>query len=179
MEESYAWEIFGEKMKQWEAEFGIKLFPPDIEFKIVEDKSLIKPFRKGDLVFARYRFPESVEAQERLIHIPSLKDYPSKDVGICLDVGHANMYENPYDAIKICGERLIHTHLSDNDGKADLHLWLGKGSIDWRRIAKSASEINYKGLLMLEIRKDEMVREFKTEKVETILGINFDKKDNV
>ena len=100
-----------------------------------------------------------------------IRDYPSKDVGICLDLGHANMYENPCDAIKICGKRLIHTHLSDNDGKGDLHLIPGKGNIDWKKVTKTASEIGYNGLLMLEIRKEASLEYLEAEKIKAILGI--------
>lgn len=79
VENSYTWEQFGDKMKEWEKKYDIKLFPPPIEFKIVEDKVLKKPFNKNETIFAKYRFLEYVEAEDRLIHIPSMKSYPGKD----------------------------------------------------------------------------------------------------
>lgn len=100
-----------------------------------------------------------------------IKNYRSKDIGICLDLGHANMYEIPCDAIKICGERLIHTHLSDNDGKGDLHLAPGKGNIDWKKVTKTISETGYDGLLMLEIRKGANLNELDIDSIKGILGI--------
>ena len=100
-----------------------------------------------------------------------IKNYHSQDVGICLDLGHTNMFENPCDAIKICGERLIHTHLSDNDGKGDLHLVPGKGNIDWEKVTKTASETGYKGLLMLEIRKEAGLNKPYADIIKEILGI--------
>jgi len=79
IEESYTWEQFGEKTKAWEKEFDIQLYPPPIEFKIMEDKVLEKPFKKGDTISAIYRFPEYVEAGDRLIHVPKMKSYPGKN----------------------------------------------------------------------------------------------------
>jgi uncharacterized protein len=78
IENALAWEQFAPLMKKWEDEFDIKLLPPDIEFKIVEDKILGKPFKKGDVVVGDYRFPEYVQAKNRLIHVPSMKSYPGR-----------------------------------------------------------------------------------------------------
>ncbi len=100
-----------------------------------------------------------------------IKNYKSEDVGICLDLGHTNMYETPCDAIKICSERLIHTHLSDNDGKEDLHLVPGKGNIDWKKVTKTASATGYKGVLMLEIRKEASLSNFDADSIKETLGI--------
>jgi uncharacterized protein len=74
IENAFAWDQFEEKMRAWEKEFDIQLLPPPIEFKIVEDKSLKKPFRKGDIIVGEYRFPEYIEFKERLIHVPRLKN---------------------------------------------------------------------------------------------------------
>jgi len=100
-----------------------------------------------------------------------ISTYPERDVGICLDIGHANIFEDPSDAIKIAGERLIHTHLHDNDGNSDLHLWVGRGDIDWKSVTKAASEINYQGVLMLELRKEKSLAGLEADNMSKILGI--------
>ena len=100
-----------------------------------------------------------------------IKDYPEKDVGICLDIGHANIFEDPFDAIKKAGKRLIHTHFHDNDGNSDLHLCVGKGTIDWKRVAKAVSKINYQGVLMLELRKEKSLDGLEEENIRKLLGI--------
>ena len=52
-----------------------------------------------------------------------------------LDTGHANLHgRSPIDFIKKFKDRLIHIHLHDNNGKDDLHLPLGSGNIDWKKI---------------------------------------------
>jgi len=52
----------------------------------------------------------------------------------CLDVGHANMNEGVAAAFGTLKDRIRSTHLHDNDGKEDLHLWPFQsqgGTIDW------------------------------------------------
>jgi len=73
--------------------------------------------------------------------------------GICLDVGHANVNEDPVKAIETCAKKLFTTHISDNDGKKDLHLTPFEGQMPWRRIYKALMEKNYKGNLVFELMK--------------------------
>lgn len=74
------------------------------------------------------------------------------NVGICLDVGHSNV--QGYDmaeAVRQCGERLIATHIQDNDGQGDQHLGPTRGTIDWAGGIAALVEIGYEGLFNLEI----------------------------
>jgi sugar phosphate isomerase/epimerase len=52
-------------------------------------------------------------------------------VGICLDLGHAHMTVGVADAIATLGNRIASTHVHDNHGAKDEHLWPGSGTIDW------------------------------------------------
>ncbi|HCA47317.1 MAG TPA: hypothetical protein DEP45_08120 [Armatimonadetes bacterium] len=74
------------------------------------------------------------------------------NVGICLDVGHAHVqgYEMA-EAVRQCGERLIATHIQDNDGTRDGHLAPTRGTINWRVGIAALREIGYHGLFNLEI----------------------------
>lgn len=74
------------------------------------------------------------------------------NVGICLDVGHAWVQGIPMaEGVRQCGERLIATHIQDNDGKSDQHLAPTRGSIDWQAGIAALREIGYDGLFNLEI----------------------------
>ena len=53
------------------------------------------------------------------------------DLGVCLDVGHAHLGEGVPAALEILGDRLRSSHLHDNHGDKDAHLWPGEGTIDW------------------------------------------------
>jgi len=44
-------------------------------------------------------------------------------LGLCLDVGHANLMEGVETAYGTMKERIRSTHLHDNDGKLDKHLF--------------------------------------------------------
>jgi sugar phosphate isomerase/epimerase len=75
--------------------------------------------------------------------------------GFHLDVGHANLNverNRCEDFLKEFGDRLGHVHLSDNFGKSeDLHLPLGAGTIDWKKIIRLLKNSGYQGTMTLEI----------------------------
>lgn len=52
--------------------------------------------------------------------------------GLCLDVGHANVYSGVtiQSWIAAWGKRIRHVHLHDNDGKRDQHAALGAGTLN-------------------------------------------------
>ncbi len=54
------------------------------------------------------------------------------NIGICLDLGHANITVGVAEAISRLGKRIAEVHVHDNHGFKDEHLWPGEGTIDWR-----------------------------------------------
>lgn len=76
-------------------------------------------------------FIENVEDEDPSVFARILDGISSPKIGCCLDVGHAHAYSSvPVDTwIKVLGSRIGHVHINDNDGKSDLHLPLGKGSL--------------------------------------------------
>jgi sugar phosphate isomerase/epimerase len=57
-------------------------------------------------------------------------------VGYCLDAGHENIFSREGAArwLETLGPHLVETHLHDNNGRADEHLPLGEGRIDFAAI---------------------------------------------
>lgn len=53
------------------------------------------------------------------------------DIGVCLDTGHANLGEGVPSVLATLKERIRSTHIHDNKGDRDTHLWPGDGTIDW------------------------------------------------
>ncbi len=53
------------------------------------------------------------------------------DIGVCLDVGHAHLGEGIPAAFSELRDRIRSSHLHDNKGDKDTHLWPGDGTIDW------------------------------------------------
>jgi len=76
----------------------------------------------------------------------------SPALGITLDTSHANCQRLDLPAaVREIGDRLLATHISDNDGSGDQHRMPGIGKIDWLPLAAALREIGYGGLFDLEI----------------------------
>jgi sugar phosphate isomerase/epimerase len=51
-----------------------------------------------------------------------------------LDVGHAHLGEGVTAALNTLKPRLHSSHLHDNHGQRDEHLWPGEGDIQWNEV---------------------------------------------
>jgi sugar phosphate isomerase/epimerase len=49
------------------------------------------------------------------------------------------------------GDRVFHTHLSDNDGTSNVHWRPGKGKIDWRAVLQALQAVGYDNVLSIEL----------------------------
>lgn len=61
-------------------------------------------------------------------------------LNVCLDVGHAHMNEGVETAYRLLAPRIRSTHIHDNDGKLDQHLFPlvdPGGTIDWEGVMKN------------------------------------------
>ncbi len=86
------------------------------------------------------------------------------DLNVCLDVGHANMNEGVEAAHRLLKDRIRSTHIHDNNGVDDSHLFpmLGEGgTIDWGLTMNRLRAQNGDVPLLLELREvPEMARPF-------------------
>ena len=73
------------------------------------------------------------------------------NVGVCLDLGHANITVGTADAITTLGNRIATVHTHDNHGTKDEHLWPGDGTIAWDATAKALKELATPPAIVLEI----------------------------
>lgn len=77
-------------------------------------------------------------------------------LGFCLDVGHANMNEGVENAFDLMADRIRSTHLHDNDGKADSHLFpffSEGGTIDWKKTMSRLRSKPDQYPLLLELKE--------------------------
>jgi sugar phosphate isomerase/epimerase len=72
-------------------------------------------------------------------------------VGVCLDLGHANITVGTADAIATLGNRIASVHTHDNHGTKDEHLWPGDGAIAWDATAKALRALTSSPATVLEI----------------------------
>jgi len=74
------------------------------------------------------------------------------EVGFCLDIGHAAVNGVVVrDEIRAAGGRLLSIHVSNNDGRKDLHWSPEKGVIDWHAVQKDLAEAGYRQPYVLEV----------------------------
>lgn len=96
---------------------------------------------------------------------PSLLDpiftrIQSDHLGFCYDTSHDFLYSpKPGELLERWGNRLLVTHLGDNDGVFDRHWLPGLGVIDWKEIAHWLPIKSYKGSLMLEVFSKDQEKE--------------------
>lgn len=76
---------------------------------------------------------------------------PSR-VGICWDTGHANIQRlDQGRALRALRNRLVATHIADNDSSGDQHLLPFEGTIDWAAVVGSLRALRFSGLFNLEV----------------------------
>ena len=84
---------------------------------------------------------------------PFFKTFP--EMKLVLDTGHANINDPSgrriMDFIRRFGDRLGHVHISDNNGRSDEHLPVGRGNIRFEALARELCRQEYDDTLTLEI----------------------------
>jgi sugar phosphate isomerase/epimerase len=77
-------------------------------------------------------------------------------IGFHLDIAHAQVRGNrTHELLTAFGDRLVHVHLSDNTGRADDHLPLGAGRLDWKRLVRLLKRTGYDSTITLEVFSDD------------------------
>ena len=71
------------------------------------------------------------------------------DIDMVLDIAHANLNRQLRDFITQFSKKIVHIHVSDNNGDNDLHQGIGYGNIDWKNVAKMVRETDYDNLIMI------------------------------
>jgi len=115
------------------------------------------------MLFARQRgveillenIPNDLSTAERLHYFIETTHL---DLGFVLDVGHANMGEGVEGAFEVMKDRIRSTHLHDNNGKEDKHLFpflADGGTIDWKRTMALLRSLPNQYPLLLELREVE------------------------
>lgn len=78
-------------------------------------------------------------------------------IGFHLDIAHAQVRGNrTHEFLAAFGDRLVHAHLSDNTARADDHLPLGAGRLDWKRLVRLLKRSGYDGTITLEVFSEDL-----------------------
>jgi sugar phosphate isomerase/epimerase len=73
------------------------------------------------------------------------------DIGVCFDSGHANITDSVRGVFNELKSHIRSTHLHDNHGAKDEHLWPGEGTIDWADIPAELKTAPKLEVALLEI----------------------------
>lgn len=94
-----------------------------------------------------YRWMRNAASMMRLM------DHVNSPVlGMNFDPSHLfPMGEMPQAVIYEVGDRIFHTHFSDNDGTSNAHWRPGKGKIDWKGVLQALHAVGYDGVISIEL----------------------------
>lgn len=110
-------------------EFDLRKF--DAAFSALEELSLFSRQRGVEILLEN--IPNELSSAERLMQFVNMTHI---GLNFVFDTGHANMMEGVETAFDVMKERIRSTHVHDNDGKQDAHLFpfLSEGgTIDWKK----------------------------------------------
>lgn len=93
--------------------------------------------------------PNDLSTASALVRL--IDDQELRDVGICLDVGHAQLQGDVSDAVETVAGYLLTTHVHDNNGRTDDHLLPFAGVIDWASTLMTFQKVGYAGTLLFEL----------------------------
>ena len=93
--------------------------------------------------------PNELSRPEALVEL--LHTARFTDVGVCFDVGHAHMAPSVKHGFETLRDLIRTTHVHDNHGERDEHLWPGAGTIDWQETMELLKTAPHVPALMLEI----------------------------
>ncbi len=80
-----------------------------------------------------------------------VEEVDSPYLGLNYDCGHANLGGGVMEMLDAAGQRLVGTHVHDNNGQADDHFVPGFGSIDMEAVCRGLARHGYRGDFTLEL----------------------------
>jgi sugar phosphate isomerase/epimerase len=75
------------------------------------------------------------------------------NLNYCFDIGHAHLLDEIENEFELMKDRIRSTHIHDNDGNQDQHLFPGEGSIDWAHAMRLLQSRPDQYPLLLELRE--------------------------
>lgn len=129
----------------------------DAAFSALEELMLFARQRGVEILLENT--PNGMASAERLL---TFLEITHLDLNFCFDVGHANMNESVETAYKLMRPRIRSTHIHDNNGKDDAHLFpliASGGTIEWARTMRLLRSAPGQYPLVLELREVEGMTE--------------------
>ena len=125
----------------------------DSAFSALEELSIFARQRGVEILLEN--IPNELSTAERLHYFIEVTHL---DLGFVFDIGHANIGEGVPAAFEIMKDRIRSTHVHDNDGKEDKHLFpllADGGTVDWKTTMSLLRSRPNQYPLLLELREVE------------------------
>ncbi|MCD6529900.1 sugar phosphate isomerase/epimerase [Candidatus Bathyarchaeota archaeon] len=71
-------------------------------------------------------------------------------IGLCLDTGHANLFEGVECFVEKLHDRIGYIHAHDNVGDFDRHLPVGEGTVNWEKVMDLLNRFKFRGWVIVE-----------------------------
>jgi sugar phosphate isomerase/epimerase len=123
----------------------------DAAFSALEELSLFARQRGVQILLEN--IPNNLSSSERLLQFEELTHL---GLDFVLDTGHANMAEGVEAAFERMKSRIRSTHIHDNNGKDDVHLFpflAEGGTIDWKNTMQLLRSCGDQFPLLLELKE--------------------------
>jgi len=130
-------------------EFDLRKF--DAAFSALEELSLFASQRGVEILLEN--IPNELSSAERLLQFNEITHL---GLNFVFDTGHANMREGVASAFGLMKERIRSTHLHDNNGTDDIHLFpffSTGGTINWQRTMELFRRCPDQFPLVLELKE--------------------------
>jgi sugar phosphate isomerase/epimerase len=124
------------------------MFKFEAAFTALEELSVFAKQRGVEILIEN--IPNELSTAERLLQFEALTHMR---LNCAFDTGHAHLtgsVERQFDLLK---KRIRSTHVHDNDGKEDAHLFPFSGAIDWRKIMPLLRSRDDQYPLLLELKE--------------------------
>ena len=109
--------------------------------------SQIRKFAGVDVMIEN--IPNEISTIERIEEFKKVA--AMEGIGICYDTGHGHL-----QGITNGFEHAHTTHIHDNHGETDEHLWPFEGTLDWPRLIEKLVIAKYEGPFVFESRGDQL-----------------------
>jgi sugar phosphate isomerase/epimerase len=132
---------------------GVSMFYPDMDWRqnLKTTRLLLKIACDYDVKIAIENVPEPFPFLMKSVEdFTRFYDEINEDIGLVFDVGHANLNRQIERFLTVFGDKIVHIHAHDNDGKSDQHLGIGSGNIDWKNVADTLGRISYNKVVIIE-----------------------------
>lgn len=108
--------------------------------------------RESGLILALENLPPGFLGQSPEEIFTLLDGTDREAIAVCFDSGHANLSGHFIEYAEALLPHAVTTHLHDNDGLTDQHLFPGGGSIDWTSFGSVYKRVGCRASMMLECK---------------------------